>query len=156
MLGVVEDQVLVQLVGDRDQVAVGCGSVALCQQLVNATCSPGDEVMFAWRSFEAYPIVAQVGHTRQVRVPLAADGRHDLPAMARRITATTRLVFLCSPNNPTGTAIERDELTEFLARVPSTVIVALDEAYYEYVDDPAIPDGMSLLGEYPNLSLIHI
>lgn len=134
-----------------DHIAVGCGSVALCQQLVHATCAPGDEVLFAWRSFEAYPIVAGIGHARPVRVPLLPDGRHDLPRMADRVGPATRLVFLCSPNNPTGPGIESAELSAFFEAIGPDVVVALDEAYYEYVDDAAVVDGASLVHREPRL-----
>jgi histidinol-phosphate aminotransferase len=126
------------------QLVVGCGSVTLCQQLVQATCGPADEVLFAWRSFEAYPVIAQVLGVRQRTVPLRADHSHDLAAMLGAITPATRLVFVCNPNNPTGTAVRGEELVAFLDAVPDGVLVALDEAYHEFVTDPAVPDGMAL------------
>ena len=118
--------------------AVGTGSVALLYHLVQAFCEPGDEVVFAWRSFEAYPIAAAVCGARAVQVPLAEDGRHDLPAMASAITDRTRIVLVCTPNNPTGPAVGRRELEEFVASAPSDVLVVVDEAYREFVriDDP--------------------
>ena len=135
-----------------DRIAVGCGSVLLCGQLVQSVCgAPTDEVIIAWRSFEAYPIVAQVGNARVVKVPLDAEHRHDLKAMAAAITPNTRLIFLCSPNNPTGTAIRYDELQTFLGKVPPNVLVVLDEAYREFVTDPDVPDGLTLLPRWPNL-----
>lgn len=117
---------------DPDRIAVGCGSSALCQQLVQITCTPGDEVIFAWRSFEAYPIFAQVVGARPVKVPLDAAGKHDLDAMAQAITPRTRLIFVCNPNNPSGTTITQAEFAQFMARVPDNVLVALDEAYTEF------------------------
>lgn len=121
-----------------ENVAIGCGSVALCQELVQITCaSPADEVVFAWRSFEAYPIVTQVGNATAVPVPLNDEFAHDLDAMAAAITERTRLVFVCNPNNPTGTAYGRAELTRFLDAVPDDVLVVLDEAYFEYLRQPA-------------------
>ena len=92
-----------------EQVAVGCGSSALCQQLVQITCKTGDEVVFPWRSFEAYPIFARVAGATPRSVPLTADHRVDLPALAAAITPATRLVFVCNPNNPTGTTITKRE-----------------------------------------------
>jgi histidinol-phosphate aminotransferase len=80
-------------------------------------------------------------------VPLRPDHTHDLPAMLDAITPATRLVFVCNPNNPTGTAVRRDELVAFLDAVPDDVLVALDEAYHEFVTDPAVPDGMALRRE---------
>ncbi|APT89815.1 aminotransferase [Corynebacterium sphenisci DSM 44792] len=126
---------------DPAEVAVGCGSTALCQQLIQATCAEGDEVIFAWRSFEAYPILARVAGATPVPVPLDAGHRHDLDAMAAAITGRTRLIFVCNPNNPTGTTLTAEELEGFLAKVPGDVVVALDEAYLEFADgfDPADP-----------------
>ncbi|NLD84992.1 MAG: pyridoxal phosphate-dependent aminotransferase [Actinomycetales bacterium] len=124
-------------------VTAGCGSVALCQQLVQASCAPGDEVIFGWRSFEAYPIVARIAHAVPVQVPNRADGSLDLDAIAEAVTDRTRLIFVCTPNNPTGPAVSRTELAEFLDRIPERITVALDEAYYEYLrsDDPV--DGVA-------------
>ncbi|MGH3932372.1 MAG: histidinol-phosphate transaminase [Pseudonocardiaceae bacterium] len=128
----------------QGQLAVGAGSVTLCQQLVAATCGRDDEVLFAWRSFEAYPLLAQVLGVRHRTVPLRPDHTHDLPAMLDAITPATRLVFVCNPNNPTGTAVSRAELVAFLDAVPDGMLVALDEAYHEFVTDPEVPDGMVL------------
>ena len=126
------------------QLTLGAGSVTLCQQLVAATCGRDDEVLFAWRSFEAYPLLAQVAGVRHRMVPLRPDHTHDLPAMLDAITPATRLVFVCNPNNPTGTTVSRAELVAFLDAVPDGVLVALDEAYHEFVTDPEVPDGVAL------------
>jgi histidinol-phosphate aminotransferase len=139
---------------DPSRIAVGTGSVALCGQLVQAMCAPGDEVVFAWRSFEAYPIVALAGHAQGVRVPLTDGHVHDLDAMAGAITERTRLVFVCNPNNPTGTAVDEAALRTFLDRVPRDVLVVLDEAYREFVSDPAVPDGIALAAEYDNVCVL--
>lgn len=136
-----------------ERIAVGCGSVSLCQQLVSITCyEPADEVIFAWRSFEAYPIVTQIGGATAVTVPLTSEFRHDLDAMAAAVTPRTRLVFVCSPNNPTGTVVSTAELERFLAAVGPDVVVALDEAYHEYVADAV--DGLPLLDAHPNLVVL--
>jgi histidinol-phosphate aminotransferase len=135
------------------QVAVGCGSVSLCQQLVLAAAGTGDEVVYGWRSFEAYPIITTVGGADSVRVPLA-DDVYDLAAMADAVTDRTRLIFVCNPNNPTGTVVGGDELLAFLDRVPADVLVALDEAYIEYVTDPRVIRGTSLLERYPNIVVL--
>jgi histidinol-phosphate aminotransferase len=140
---------------DPGRIAVGCGSVSICQQLVQTTCfDPTDEVIFAWRSFEAYPIVTQIGAATAVTVPLDADFRHDLDAMAAAVTPRTRLVMVCSPNNPTGTVVTRAELERFLAAVGPDVLVALDEAYHEYVTEPDAVDGMALIDAHPNLVVL--
>jgi histidinol-phosphate aminotransferase len=136
-----------------DRVVLGCGSVSLCQQLVLASAGTGDEVLFAWRSFEAYPIVTLIGGATPVQVPLREQS-HDLAAMAEAITDRTRLIFVCNPNNPTGTVVPGGVLTEFLDRVPSDILVVLDEAYREFVTDDAVVDGLSLLDRYPNLIVL--
>ncbi len=138
---------------DADRVVLGCGSVSLCQQLVLATAGPGDEVLFAWRSFEAYPIVTLIGGATPVQVPLREQA-HDLPALAAAITDRTRLIFVCNPNNPTGTVVPGDALTDFLDRVPPEILVVLDEAYREFVTDETVLDGLSLLDRHPNLIVL--
>ncbi len=137
-----------------EQVAVGCGSSALCLQLIQATCRPGDEVVFPWRSFEAYPILTQIAGATPRPVPLDEQGRNDLTAMAEAITERTRLVFVCNPNNPTATTVGRQEFDDFLAAVPADVVVALDEAYIELVDPDTratTPLADSLIAAHPNL-----
>jgi histidinol-phosphate aminotransferase len=134
-------------------VAVGCGSVGLVQQLLEAVGDPGAEVLYAWRSFEAYPYLADLAGARSVRVPLAGE-EHDLVAMAAAITASTRLIFVCTPNNPTGPAVRAADLSEFLDRVPGDCLVVLDEAYAEYVRDPAAPDGITVYRDRPNVAVL--
>lgn len=150
---------LVNAIADRfsvpvEQIATGTGSVGVCQQVVQSTAGPGDEVVYAWRSFEAYPIIVQISGATSVQVPLDVGERHDLPAMAGAITDRTRLVFICNPNNPTGTAVRRDELERFLADVPPDVLVVLDEAYREFVSDADVPDGLHLCRDWPNLCVL--
>jgi histidinol-phosphate aminotransferase len=135
-------------------VVPGTGSVAVLGHLVQSVCDGGDEVVYAWRSFEAYPIVTQVSGARPVPVPLAPDGRHDLAAMAAAVTDRTRLVLVCSPNNPTGPAVHAEELEVFLDRVPRDVLVALDEAYVEFVRDEKVPDGLDVWRRHPNVALL--
>jgi histidinol-phosphate aminotransferase len=136
-----------------EQVVVGCGSVSLCYQLGAAAAQPGDEVLFAWRTFEAYPIVSAISGADPVRVPLR-DHVHDLDAMAARITERTRLIFVCNPNNPTGTAVLGEEMVRFLDAVPADVVVVIDEAYHEFVTDAAVPDAVTLLDRYPNVIVL--
>jgi histidinol-phosphate aminotransferase len=138
----------------EDRVATGCGSVALAESLARATCQPGDEIVYAWRSFEAYPIIAATAGATSVRVPNRSDHSHDLPAMAAAVTDRTRLVLVCSPNNPTGTAIRTAELDAFLETVPETVLVVLDEAYLEFVTDRDVPDGLARYGERSNVVVL--
>jgi len=137
-----------------EHVATGTGSVGVAQQLLQATSGPGDEVIYAWRSFEAYPIITQVSGATSVKVPLTPDEHHDLDAMAAAVTDRTRLIFVCNPNNPTGAAITEDELVRFLDRVPKDVLVVIDEAYREFVRDPHIPDGVDLYRDRPNVAVL--
>ncbi|MGJ5826651.1 histidinol-phosphate transaminase [Streptomyces ossamyceticus] len=134
--------------------ATGTGSVGVAQQLIQSTAGPGDEVIYAWRSFEAYPIITQISGATSVQVPLTSGEVHDLDAMAAAITDRTRLIFVCNPNNPTGTAVRRAELERFLDRVPSDVLVVLDEAYREFVRDVDVPDGVEFYRERPNVCVL--
>ncbi|MFI5964709.1 histidinol-phosphate transaminase [Streptomyces asoensis] len=134
--------------------ATGTGSVGVAQQLVQATAGPGDEVIYAWRSFEAYPIITQISGATAVHVPLTPGDVHDLDAMADAVTDRTRLIFVCNPNNPTGTVVKRAELERFLDRVPRDVLVVLDEAYREFIRDPEVPDGVELYRERPNVCVL--
>ncbi len=137
-----------------EHVATGTGSVGVLTQLVNITCEPGDEVVYAWRSFEAYPIVVALSGARSVQVPLDHGARHDLTAMARAATDRTRLVLVCTPNNPTGPGVRDAELREFLAAVPPDVLVVIDEAYLEFNTDRDVPDGLALYREHPNVAVL--
>jgi histidinol-phosphate aminotransferase len=127
-----------------DQIALGTGSVAVLGQVMTAMTGPGTEIVIPWRSFEAYPILAVLAGASLVRVPLRDDGAHDLDAMANALTERTRLVMVCTPNNPTGPAVTREALESFLARVPGDVLVAIDEAYVEFVRDEAAPHALDL------------
>jgi histidinol-phosphate aminotransferase len=134
-------------------VAVGCGSAGVCQQLLEAVGEPGAEVLYAWRSFEAYPALAALAGADSVTVPLR-DETHDLAAMAEAITPRTRMILVCNPNNPTGTVVHAGELEAFLDRVPPDCLVVLDEAYREYIRDPAVPDGIDLYRDRPNVAVL--
>jgi histidinol-phosphate aminotransferase len=138
---------------DEARVAVGCGSVSLIQQLVQIAADAGDEVMYAWRSFEAYPGFVKVAGARPVEVPLDRY-EHDLKRMADAVTEATRLVILCSPNNPTGPALRESDVRTFLESVPPDLLVVVDEAYAEFVDDPEAIDGRRLLPDHPNLAVL--
>jgi len=135
----------------EDRIITGCGSVALCQQVVHAVATTGDEVLFGWRSFEAYPIVTQIGDATPVRIPVTDGHALDLPALAAAVTDRTRLVYICTPNNPTGTVVHRSELEAFLDAVPDDVLVVVDEAYREFDTDPDSPDGAEVAARRPNV-----
>lgn len=137
-----------------EQVAVGAGSVEVAGQLVNVSAGEGDEVIFAWRSFEAYPILTQIAGATPVAVPLTDDDRHDFEAMAAAVTERTRLIFVCTPNNPTGTNVRVDELERLLAAVPSDVLVVIDEAYVHFDTDPDSVDGIDFFHRYPNVAVL--
>jgi histidinol-phosphate aminotransferase len=134
-----------------DRLALATGSVGLIYQLVQAFCEPGDEVVYAWRSFEAYPIAVTAAGARNVQVPVLDDGRHDLDAMADAITDRTRVVMVCTPNNPTGPSVTQTDLDAFLAQVPGRVLVVVDEAYVEFVrmSDPV--DGVATVLAHDNV-----
>jgi histidinol-phosphate aminotransferase len=139
---------------DPDRIVTGCGSVALAEHLAKSTCLPGDEIVYPWRSFEAYPIItAGVGAT-SVRVPNTPGHGHDLAAMAAAITDRTRLVLVCNPNNPTGTSVRRADVDRFLDEVPTDVLVVLDEAYREFVSDEQVPDALETYGDRPNVVVL--
>jgi histidinol-phosphate aminotransferase len=145
---------------DPAQVVTGCGAVSICQELAQAFNDPGTSIAYAWRSFEIYPLLARVAGARAIQVPLV-PGRpggpadtHDLEAMAAAIDDTTRLVFVCNPNNPTGTAVRRAGLEKFLDAVPEQTLVVLDEAYREFVTDPEVPDGLEIMRGRPNVAVL--
>jgi histidinol-phosphate aminotransferase len=137
-----------------DEVHTGSGSVAILQQLIQAAAGPGDEVLYAWRSFEAYPGLVTVSGATSVQVPIRPDGTHDLAAMAAAITDRTRVILICTPNNPTSAIVTEAEFAAFMAEVPDTVLVLLDEAYAEFVTDPDAVHGIPLLSTYPNLVML--
>lgn len=136
-----------------DEVSTGTGSVGILGQLIQATVDAGDEVIFPWRSFEAYPIVTAIGGGQAVRVPLK-DECHDLDAMLRAITSRTRLVFVCTPNNPTGTVVKQKDFDSFISRVPKDVLVVIDEAYNEFVRDPEALKGLQTYHQHSNVAVL--
>ena len=136
------------------EVHLGAGSVALLSQFLNAVSGQGGEIVYAWRSFEAYPGLVTVAGGRSVQVPLTVDGRHDLDAIAEAVTDDTRAVIVCSPNNPTGPAVGAVEFERLMDRLPGDLLVLLDEAYAEFVRDPDAVDGSRLLRRWPNLVVL--
>lgn len=135
---------------DERFIAVTSGANELLRLIAQVVLRPGDEVVFAWPSFIVYPMVAQMFGATAVRVPLTSDLRHDLRAMLAAVTDRTRLLFLCNPNNPTGTIYTRAEFEAFLAKLPEHVLVVVDEAYFEFVADDTYPDGLAYFdGERP-------
>jgi histidinol-phosphate aminotransferase len=134
---------------ELDNIAVGCGSVGLLQQLCLAYLDPGDNVVYPWRSFEAYPVNVQMMGAESRQVPLV-DHAFDLDAVAAAVDARTKIIMLATPNNPTGTAVSIDALRSMLAKIPDSVIVLIDEAYREFLD-PGFGDPVELLADHPNV-----
>lgn len=137
-----------------DRLAAATGSVALVYHLLQATCEPGDEVVYAWRSFEAFPIATQITGATSRQVPLRPDGTHDLDAMLAAVNERTRVIFACTPNNPTGPIVRHADLRAFCDRVPDDVLIVVDEAYREYVRDPGAADGLALAADRPNVAVL--
>jgi histidinol-phosphate aminotransferase len=135
-------------------VAVGNGSCDILLAAAEAMLEPGAEIVYAWPSFSMYPHLAAMTGARAITVPVDDQGRHDLDAMAREITAATRIVLVCNPNNPTATALPIEQIDEFVAGVPLHVAVILDEAYVEFstMQDP--DESLPLLKRHPNLVLL--
>jgi histidinol-phosphate aminotransferase len=136
------------------RVTIGNGSCELLLSAAEAMLEPGAELVYAWPSFSMYPHLAAASGARAITVPLDDDGCHDLEAMAREVTAATRIVIVCNPNNPTATALAPDVIDSFVAELPRQVCVILDEAYVEFstLQDP--DDSLDLLEKHPNLVLL--
>ncbi|MBP1999552.1 histidinol-phosphate aminotransferase [Paenibacillus shirakamiensis] len=138
---------------NRDQIIFGCGSDEIIALIARAFLVPGDENIMADMTFSVYKSNADIEGAITHEVPLK-DGVHDLDAMFDAINEKTKLMWICNPNNPTGTIVTSDELKAFLDKVPSHVLVVLDEAYVEYVTDSSFPDGLSLIQQYANLVIL--
>lgn len=136
-----------------EHIAAGCGSVSLCQQLIQITSTVGDEVVYGWRSFEIYPLQTRTAGATPVQVPLT-DHTYDLDAMLAAVTERTRLIFVCNPNNPTSTVVDPDALARFIEAVPSDILIALDEAYVEYITDDMLPDSFGLVRAHSNVVVL--
>jgi histidinol-phosphate aminotransferase len=142
-----------------EDIVAGQGSLGALNQILAAFAGQEegqepDEVIYAWRSFEAYPISVALAGARSVQIPNAPDGSHDFEAMLAAITDRTRVILLCTPNNPTGPAMTHDEVESFLARVPKSVVVVLDEAYIEFVRLEGAVDGIRLYQDHENVIVL--
>lgn len=137
-----------------DRIAIGAGSCDILLSAAEALLEPGAEIVYAWPSFSVYPHMAAATGARAIRVPLDADDRHDLEAMASEITVATRLVIVCNPNNPTSTALPLADIAAFVEEVPRYVCVLIDEAYCEFnvLDDPDA--SIELVRRHPNVVLL--
>ena len=155
-----------QLGVDAEDIVTGAGSLGALNQILKTFAGVNadgvqDEVIYAWRSFEAYPILVGIMGARSVQVPNLPNGAHDLDAMAAAITDRTRLILVCTPNNPTGPAVTESQIRSFLAKVPATVPVVIDEAYFEFCAASSIPEGeepplngLDIYHDYPNVIIL--
>ncbi len=142
-----------------EDIVTGAGSLGALNQILAAFAGQNDfdapdEVIYPWRSFEAYPICIGLAGARGMPVPLCADGTHDLDAMSEAVTDRTRVILLCTPNNPTGPALGADAVDAFLARIPPHIVIVLDEAYQEFVRDRFAVDGRDIYRSHPNLVVL--
>lgn len=142
-----------------DDVVTGAGSLGALNQVLSAFAGQNDhdaadEVVYAWRSFEAYPICVGLSGATGVQVPLMRDGSHDLEAMAAAVSGRTRVILLCTPNNPTGPVLTSERVEEFLNRVPGHVVVVIDEAYQEFVREAKAVDGLQMYRRHSNVIVL--
>lgn len=142
-----------------EDIVTGGGSLGALNQLLGTYAGrnpdgTADEVIYAWRSFEAYPISVGLAGAESVQVPLRADGTHDLEAMAAAVTERTKVILLCTPNNPTGPVLTTAQVEDFLAGIPSNIIVVIDEAYEDFVRDPEAVNGVDVYRRHPNVVVL--
>ena len=142
-----------------DDIVAGAGSLGALNQVLATFAGQNDydaadEVVYPWRSFEAYPICVGLAGAAGVQVPLNRDGTHDLEAMLSAITDRTRVILLCTPNNPTGPILKQAEVESFLQRVPPHIVVVIDEAYQEFVRDAEAVDGLAMYREHQNVVVL--
>jgi len=132
-------------------VLLGCGSSEILRMADMAFSGPDRRVVAAEPTFEAVLMFAKVLRANGVKVPLTADFRHDLPRMADACDASTGLVYVCNPNNPTGTIVSGDEMAAFAVRVPAAATILVDEAYHHFVEDPRYRSSCELIAAHPNV-----
>lgn len=137
-----------------EQVVVGPGSIQVLANALSAVAQAGNNVVYAWRSFEAYPILVGITGASSRQIPLNSHGGHDLDAILSAVDENTAAVILCSPNNPTGTSLTGTQVREFLAALPTQVLAVLDEAYFEFDTSLGHVDGATLLADFPNLLVL--
>jgi histidinol-phosphate aminotransferase len=133
----------------RDQLVFGAGADEVLELLAKAFLGPGDEAVFAWPSFAMYPVVVKGMGAKPVAVDLDADLVHDLPAMAAAVGERTKIVFVCNPNNPTGTSVGSEEFDRFVGDLPANLVLVVDEAYFEFVRRPDFPDSLAWVSRRP-------
>jgi histidinol-phosphate aminotransferase len=133
----------------EDQLVFGAGADELLELLAKILLGPGDECVFAWPSFAMYPIVVQGMGATPVQVPLDAEMVHDLPALAGAVNERTKLLFVCNPNNPTGTSVGAEAFDAFMESLPEDLVVAVDEAYVDFARRSDFPDALAWVGRRP-------
>jgi len=134
---------------EPEQLVFGCGADELLELVAKCFLGPGDEVVYAWPSFAMYPIVATGMGATPVAVPLDAELRHDLDALGAAITDRTQVVFVCNPNNPTGTSVGAEAFERFVDALPEHVVLVVDEAYREFARRPDFPDALAAVRTRP-------
>ncbi|WP_454191815.1 histidinol-phosphate transaminase [Paenibacillus sp. Marseille-Q7038] len=137
----------------NDQIIFGAGSDEIIALIARAFFVQGDETIMADQTFSVYKSNADIEGAVSIEVPLV-NGTHDLEGMLSKVSSKTKIIWVCNPNNPTGTIITEKELTSFMDRVPSEVMVVLDEAYYEYVTDKSYPETIPMMERYTNLVIL--
>ena len=134
-----------------ENIILGCGSTEILRAADDAFLDPTRNVVAAAPTFEAVLDYARVLHSSAVLIPLTADHRHDLPKMASACTSKTGVAYICNPNNPTGTIVTRDEFSAFVQAVPPTTLIVVDEAYYDFADDPRYASALEFIAAHPNV-----
>lgn len=134
---------------DPEQFIFGCGGDEVLELLAKTFLAPGDRLVMPWPSFAMYPLVARGMGAEPVCVPLTSEMQHDFSALADAVGEGAKMVFLCNPNNPTGTSFGAGELADFVARIPEDVVLVIDEAYFEFAERADFPDSLALIAERP-------
>jgi histidinol-phosphate aminotransferase len=135
----------------RENIALGCGSTEILRCVDMAFLAPGKNIVAAQPTFEAVLEYAKITRAEPVTIPLTADHRHDLPKMAAACSSKTGVAYVCNPNNPTGTIVWRDELASFIPAIPASTLILIDEAYFDFADDPRYISAVEWIATNPNV-----
>mgnify|MGYP006284453997 CR=1 FL=1 len=139
---------------NKNKLFIGNGSDEIIDHIMTVFVEKGDEVILADPSFIKYKLAVQASGGIGKKIPLTEDYRHDLSRMAEAVTEKTKVIFICDPNNPTGTTVDRKKLLDFIDEVPSDILLVVDQAYYEYVTETDYLQGLELIDQYSNLILL--
>jgi histidinol-phosphate aminotransferase len=140
-----------KLTVNPENIILGCGSTEILRAADDAFLDPSRNIVVAAPTFEAVLDYARVLHSNAVQIPLTPDHRHDLPKMAAACTSKTGVAYICNPNNPTGTIVTRDEFAAFVQAVPPTTLIVVDEAYFDFADDPRYTSALEFIPAHPNV-----